>query len=876
MYLSILETIFTFSLFASSKSFSIASVRESDRVLAKMHHRNEPIAPDSTELRQTAVLHLPEECKASPWAHRDDTSKANVIPFLQFLTTRVFWDRLEYAIRVAFVGVLPVALLAYHPQTTTNWVIPGVMMTFCIVVSSNSVAQSLTEFIQIIRALILSLVLAEIAIAIDPGRNWIGWGAMFAGVNLLVGLFTSHLVTKLGLFGWTIFMVLNYEHNPLATYVNPAEYIKQNILAAGFGLLTAFFPYPYFETWRAEKIQKRIFSLLSCQLQGLTECAWTNNLDRSAHLVSIRQIHREIENETILLTRTLQLASMEFWFRSRVLCLQGRMELILRLIRDANSVLETLENINRHATEWDNSIEFQQFGSHIIHSMREGAVQFEWFLSRLAVGECTPEMTASLTKTKEALETKFTDARHAVIFKLLDEVADGAPFTKYPFLSSNSFLFPWKDSVDALATFKEATIPPVADAFIHFLMFPVRDLYHAWLVIVGLVNFQPEMVIRLREALKLSFAMTTAVALLINVKAQDPAGGAAVIGFLMDADPSNNVLTGVRFLLGCIFGSVFGLLCNSVSRDLTELIIWTVVIAFTTGFGKSGPKWGQTFFFIMFFGLSAMGPGENDAKIIKSIQQNVVAITWLVIVSNVAWPTYPSTFLHENVQTSIAHSRRFITMFLSSFSGKLEFNQALLHTVVNDVRLCAVSQAPLIEAASEEPSVRTDSFPSGVYVNFNKSLRRCVSHFYPMVTAGAFLTEAEKENPMMMMEMLKEPLGALAEEVNVLLRMLEEYIHEKTNMSWGGSGVVYGGNQQKNIDAMLAQVTRVRKQSELAVWKVAQEAFMVQWKGIKDGSHKAPTPYQVPAAHMILGGVSRLTFDLYELVLATIAIRNTM
>ena len=74
----------------------------------------------------------PDGACTSPWDTRCTRSEQPIQVFT-FLSMSYFWFRVEYAIRIGFVAVLPVALLAYLPETTTKWNIPGVMLTvaFC-------------------------------------------------------------------------------------------------------------------------------------------------------------------------------------------------------------------------------------------------------------------------------------------------------------------------------------------------------------------------------------------------------------------------------------------------------------------------------------------------------------------------------------------------------------------------------------------------------------------------------------------------------------------------------------------------------------------------------------------------------------------------
>lgn len=828
---------------------------------------NEPIVVEANQKHSNA---LPDLCSATKW-HQHVPAAEESVAFLHFLTSFVFWQRIEYALRIAFVGVLPTAILAYHPNTTDAWITNSVMLTFCIVVSQPSVGLCLKEYMEAVRGIILSVVLSEITYAINPARSWVGWGVLFCGIVLLVGIFTKGLVTKLGLFGFTIFMMLQYEHEAVThnKYSGPPEYMKATAVGASLGLLTAWFPYPYFDTWKAEKVERAALKTFARIFHGLTESVYIDNLQRSVNLVTIRQLMISMQHQITEIDTALSRASVEVWYYQRVHRARSRLGLLCRLLRDAHAALETLEHVNRHRAMWDDNAYVQEFGKHILPSMRIAALRVEWGLVKIAAGCTQEEQQEIMREAEEAISAGFSTAREHVIIKCLDGVSDDRPFDHYPFLSANAFLFPWKDVVDGVAGYKEEPATPASERWLHVLLTPLRDVRGLWRTLVATVNLEPEAMIKLREAMKLALAMTSASALLLNRKVQDAAGGVATIGFLMDADPSNNVFTGVRFLIGCVFGSVFGLLCTSISKNLFQLILWMVIITFLTGFGKSGPKWGQTFFFVMFFALSSMVPGTTDDDIIKTIQRDVFSIIWLALISNIFWPTYPSSFLHRSVANSLSDVRQFTSRFLQCHGpqGPPAHADKELFALMDSARADVRAQEGLAEAASEEPTVALMPFPHSVYRNYQRALRRALASFAPLITATSFVTTDDTR--LHVLESTARPIELLSNELNILLRMLEEVVAVRPIHAWGGGTF---RNTATNVDFVLEQMSKVRKASE-AVIAEAQCAFMREWHLIKENQHRTPRPYEIPAACFILSVIDRLPADMYEVVLAVVGIR---
>ena len=118
----------------------------------------------------------------------------NAIPFLRYLTLNAFWFRVLYALRLAFVGVLPVALLAYHQETKPNWIFPSIMITFCIVAAHASVSESIGAFVSLCRSLVFQLILVEMRSV--ARASW----ATGARCGVIVLVRSCNVITKMTLF----------------------------------------------------------------------------------------------------------------------------------------------------------------------------------------------------------------------------------------------------------------------------------------------------------------------------------------------------------------------------------------------------------------------------------------------------------------------------------------------------------------------------------------------------------------------------------------------------------------------------------------------------------------------------------------------------
>ena len=239
------------------------------------------------------------------------------------------------------------------------------------------------------------------------------------------------------------------------------------------------------------------------------------------------------------------------------------------------------------------------------------------------------------------------------------------PYGKFPF-SFQRLVYPWRESIAAVAsTTAEWTNCNRGVHVLEISFFSQCVSLNMLRLIRDLFRGESAAILKLVNSLKVSLH-DSAIALLFYLNAQDPAHGAVIIGFMMDASPTNNLIVGMQFLIGCVFGSVYGFLCQSITRNFTENMIWIVVIAFTTGLGSCGPVHGEMFFFMQFFALSAMAPGTAELGMIRAIQQNVGAIAWLVIVCNVVFPQFASADLNNRSINVMISTRKFFHRLIES------------------------------------------------------------------------------------------------------------------------------------------------------------------------------------------------------------------
>ena len=808
----------------------------------------------------------PDGSSSSPWDKRCTRSEQPVQLFA-FLSMSYFWFRVEYAIRVAFVAVLPVALLAYLPETTANWNVPGVMLTFAIVVSNASVGTTLMALMEVLRAQVLFLVLIQITLGIDTARHWAGWGVWFFSVCFLVALFTRGLVTKMCLFSFTIHAVTHFKTGKTDAMFS-LEFLKGVLVGCAFGALSCFVPFPRFETKKSESIVKEIFGVIAIMFLGLTECVWTPNIHRRVKMVRLRTLRLLLDTKLNELNASLANCEMEVWFAARQRRLAKRRSLALQLLVSIDSMMGVMERVtsDSDALAWDTSKFFGNFMTLMKGPMATSAREAESLFSKVASNEhfVPGQAMKRLAKSRSLVTTAYVKSRPTALFAAF-ELNDGTPYKHYPYLSSGCFLFAWENFLAIVQTFHDSHDELCQS--ILWSMLPIHHFRGLWKSVVDLVHMKPCRLLELKEAFKLALAMITAVSFFLGVqlfRLQDPASGTATIAFLMDANPANNVGTGVKFLVGCVVGSVYGLMCNSGSRDLKEAVIWMVVIALVTGFGKIGARWGQTSFFIMFFGLTAMEPGSSAANLVAAVQMNVLAISWLCVVSTFIFPSWSTTALQKEVVAGTRHTRKAIVSILREFSTcatdscvctkqEEQLVEAKLEYDIERARLATIMQLELVKSADEEPSLHPQPLPVQAFVQFNTALKLVVSQLASTMIAARISLQYEKRNKTPQAQCVATAIGPFVDEVELFLREMEESCRGLVCVT-------------EDLISRHAKIVRLSAK----ISKDGEEAFVTQARAIVAGEIKALTPFRVPALHQVLDTVESLPAQLHALMLAAI------
>uniref|UniRef100_A0A7S1MA10 DUF2421 domain-containing protein n=1 Tax=Neobodo designis TaxID=312471 RepID=A0A7S1MA10_NEODS len=678
--------------------------------------------------RTVTKTDIPPELRATdyctvPWAQRtpyDDENDA--VGFIGFfnMTPHVML-RIEFALRCACVGILPAAALAYNANTKPEWAVPSLIVTVVIVCASHRIGSAVNMVWQAVNALVLAVCIAEILIAIDIMRHWAMYYAFYAVIVWLVATFTGGFVSKLGLFFITIFFVLIDKDalkfkDETNAHIYPLHFAVPVLIGCAIGLAIPLLPFPRTHRGRLEVHLRAIFSTLNICFIGVSDSLWTADpLERRINYVRIQSLRGSIRKYFDEAYEDLEAMSFEPWSGATYARARQRLQLAESLLSSLDGMLSIVGHLTRSPSTVDDSARAQIWGQRFRPAMvlvNDYMDEFTKYLHDLWE-PVAPSLIEKLQVANDIVDAAYRDARSHAFAD--DEAWKKAPHPErsFPFVTMGYYLFNYGGYLAACLRYDVESDGGVHESNIlkRVLTYPLRRLFTVLVDIKDMATLDRPMLLRAREALKLSFAMTTALALLLFLNVQDPAGGAAVIGFVKEADPAITVLASLDFVVGTALGSVLGFLAASMANDLTELVAYMCVLAFLTGFMRSGKRYGPLGFLCMFFALSAMAPGARDsAALLEVIQQNVAAMLWLGITHLVLYPTWPSDALADTTQRSLFEVRA----MLLAFTSAIEYDKEDLGDVdTMKSRLVGFfgAQARGIQAAMQEPSVKKLDFP---------------------------------------------------------------------------------------------------------------------------------------------------------------------
>jgi uncharacterized membrane protein YgaE (UPF0421/DUF939 family) len=218
----------------------------------------------------------PEVISGLPWdvrAAKDyDRDKASFVGVCEI--SNVALRRLDYALRLTLLVVLPLTIICYNGATAHVFVSPSITIICAIVVPQPRVGRAVFTAQAVLAAIVIQQALTYAIFAIQPSRHWAFWYAVYVLVSLFVAFTTEGTVTKLSLYFLNIMMVNEY-YNTFPNndkYMFAFKFAYGALIGVAFGIFAPFFPYPRTNRDDAQRALEALFHNYAVCFAGCCQC----------------------------------------------------------------------------------------------------------------------------------------------------------------------------------------------------------------------------------------------------------------------------------------------------------------------------------------------------------------------------------------------------------------------------------------------------------------------------------------------------------------------------------------------------------------------------------------------------------------------------
>jgi hypothetical protein len=370
----------------------------------------------------------PERCSGLPWDVRPideaTTVSALGICFISYDALR----SADYALRVALLAALPLALLAYSSDTEAAFIAPSIALIVGIVIPTPRVGASMNALQQVLAAIVFQQATSYAIIAVNPAQHVAAWFAVYVGISIFVAFTTAGLATKMMLYFFNFIMVTEFHRGdaPLPKgetdrYVFAARFGLAVLIGAAIGTIAAFFPYPRTSRDDAERALRAAFHGIAICFGGVSDSLYIPGprpaVQRRVNVRRIAAARTSVERHLQELEAAL--AGMRFEAHSAVL--QDRLAGRLAVAREAMSGIDGLyglvSQITRHPSIIDDAVTARQWGRWMAPKLLVVSHHVEDFCAR--AGDASYEMQdadmGSLDRLRDGLREALESARQRSI-----------------------------------------------------------------------------------------------------------------------------------------------------------------------------------------------------------------------------------------------------------------------------------------------------------------------------------------------------------------------------------------------------------------------------------------------------------------------------
>jgi hypothetical protein len=697
-----------------------------------------------------------------PWNYRAE--KVPIVEWCTFATRPVFWNRVQWALKFAIVGCLPCAALILT-NASKAFADPGQLLSMCVLGSQPLLGTSVANLIDLIKGMLIPMAILSIMLGANVAYHWALWGAMYALSVFLVAFFTAGGVTKTALLLITIGMVVHYKHAEGSLgWVYGLALVRDGLVGTAFGFASSWFPYARWNFTETESaLHDAVLEATIC-IEGLADSLFcTSDVQRQSNLLKVRYKRQALGSKIANIRNSAAMAWFEPFVGERLNHIESRLPLLQNMAQGIDTLVEVVQYVHALPALYTPGLSeatdrfresFGETFQELAGTIRDALVHIESFPKNDPLQQrLTTELTDYHQKFLDSLNASH-DTEPEMIDSIAEEIrrrsssageigetrpgaAGERPFQMHRALPDNAeclaaaaeadvrafpriqvafFAFNLGNLVQSILDFQEPPSWTIGRRVTLMVDAVKRTLQGTVAQVKGLFGGVDQVKEALIDAVKMSFAMTTTVAVLFLINSPDPIfSGPAVIAFVSGNDAGQTLRGSATQLFGTVFGSVFGFILASLSDNPFSLGGSIVGFALVAGFLRGSLAYGWIAFYALFAAFGAIRPGNDAKSSLTSIQQNVGAIVWYFILNSLIMPTRPSVRLLRTMHSGFASIKAGIggmQHLMNSASTRMRENVKGVLAVADELPGLCAEQSSLLDSAAVEITLGDKDYPT--------------------------------------------------------------------------------------------------------------------------------------------------------------------
>lgn len=623
-----------------------------------------PLYPDEAKTNHRERASDARVDDALPWELRSAEPSMSCTIF-HFLGTWNFWYRVELALRLTFVGVLPAAILINEQYGTGPWISSTFIVSGVLLARGGreTIGQQVQMFGQYLRSAVLWVGVATAATAVQLYSSPVGFAFVYFFGLFFMALLMDGFSRRVAMLLYNIAMVTILRGADRNPSVNTAARICFDwFIGSLFGHAAAVIPWPLFSKKKADGVSELLSRNLSSSLQGLASSFWIDsNLSRNVYMVRVRYLMQRVEDDLKALRLYNEEAAYEFMFESsnRRKLRTMKTQLYTELFRNLNSIRRVIEIVRDRPHILEKSERAILFGERLGKKIEPICVTMEELLNQIGRCTCRKELVQSaqfkqLAARAESLQQAFQSGRREYFYETkMDHLEEFVPLMTF-------FVFSMDQICVTLMRFQEnlrkdiakgANVSWLRESLSNSWAFLISPLEESWQRTKLLLTRRNSDDLRsVIEAAKVSMAMLASLGFFVLMDSTRAfLSGPTVIAFIMSSNPAEAVNSSAPRLSGTLIGVVCGLFIASLSSTDVQRIAGVCTLVFLTRLVGHVTNIGVAMSYASFIAISqAPLTPLSDQDTIARIQQSTFAVFAYVLITMFIYPCKPAEMLRQS------------------------------------------------------------------------------------------------------------------------------------------------------------------------------------------------------------------------------------